>query len=404
MIICKIWDADYPWDVRVEKICGSLTKKNEVHLVCRNSLCRPRYEYVDSLHIHRLPCLPKQYGPLNRVLGFPAFFNPLWIYSIWRVARTAKIDLILVRDLPLALTALIVGRLLKVPVVLDMAENYPAMMQDLQAMTPFGIQTLINGVVRNPAFVRAVERVAIHAVDHILVVVEEARDRLVGMGVPPSRISLVINTPTCDRLDSSPESRLPGVSPRQDSLTLIYLGLLEPPRGLDTVIAGMERLRDRSPNLRLRIIGSGRDAERLHAMVREKGLMDRVEFLGWIDYKYAIRHIHEADIGLVPHHATESWNTTIPNKLFDYMSMGKPVIVSNAKPVERIVREVQCGVVFREQDPDDLARAILTLESESVKAAMGRRGKDAVARKYNWAVDEQRLFQALEIVVGMGRS
>jgi glycosyltransferase involved in cell wall biosynthesis len=111
-----------------------------------------------------------------------------------------------------------------------------------------------------------------------------------------------------------------------------------------------------------------------------------------------------SDIGLVPHHATESWNTTIPNKLFDYMSMGKPVIVSNAKPTQRIVEEERCGKVFREQDPDDLSRAIVELSDDVTREEMGQRGRDAVATRYNWSVDEERLLRALEVAVTGGTS
>ena len=168
MIICHVWDADYPWDVRVQKICDSLIKKHEVHLVCRNSLRRLRYECVNNLHIHRLPCLPKQYGSLNRLIGFPAFFNPLWIYNIWRTVRRTKADVILVRDLPLALTAVAVGRLAGIPVVLDMAENYPAMIRDLWGRAGFSI---VDFWVRNPKLVSLVERVSLKLCDHIVVVV-----------------------------------------------------------------------------------------------------------------------------------------------------------------------------------------------------------------------------------------
>jgi glycosyltransferase involved in cell wall biosynthesis len=399
MVICHVWDADYPWDVRVEKICDSLVNKHEVHLVCRNSQRRPRYEYVNHLHIHRLPCLPERFGPLNGLMGFPAFFNPVWLYSTWRTVRRTKADVILVRDLPLALTAVAVGRLVGLPVVLDMAENYPAMIQDLWDRQGFSV---VDALVRNPKLVGLVERISLKLCDHIVVVVEESRDRVVALGIPASKVSLVINTPTLDRLYSAPESRLSGALPRPDTVTLIYLGLIESPRGLDTVIEGMERLRDRNLNLRLRIIGSGRDTERLRAMVREKALTDRVEFLGWVDYRAAIRHIHEADIGLVPHHATESWNTTIPNKLFDYMSMGKAVIVSNAKPTERIVMEEHCGAVFKERDPDDFAKAVIKLNDADFRQACGQRGREAVIRRYNWQRDEERLLAAMEIAAAQG--
>src|SRR5712692_1032582 len=132
MEICKIWDADYPWDVRVEKVCQSLRQKQEVHLVCRNTKRHPMYEESDGIYIHRLPFLPRNLGWLNKVIGFPAFFNPLWIFAVWRVVRRYRATVILVRDLPVALTALIIGRWIGIPVGVDMAENYPAMIQDLR--------------------------------------------------------------------------------------------------------------------------------------------------------------------------------------------------------------------------------------------------------------------------------
>lgn len=401
MIICHVWDADYPWDVRVEKICDSLIKKHEVHLVCRNSLRRPRYECVNNLHIHRLPYLPEEYRWLNRAIGFPAFFNPVWIYQIWHTVRQTKADVILVRDLPLALTAVAVGRLVGIPVVLDMAENYPAMIRDLWDRQGFSV---VDFLVRNPKVVRLVERISLKLCDHIVVVVEESRDRLVALGVPEAKVSLVINTPTADRLVETVPS-LDRLVPRDaGNLVLVYLGLLEWPRGIETAIRAIATVRMKIAGVRLLIVGSGRHERDFRALVEQLNLQKQVQFLGWLDYVAAIRVIDESDIGLVPHHATESWNTTVPNKLFDYMSKGKPVIVSNAKPVERIVREEQCGIVFQEQDSEDLARAIVTLEPELVRTAMGRRGRDAIARKYNWSVDEQRLYLALESAVERGRS
>ena len=397
MIVCHVWDADYPWDVRVEKICDSLIKKHEAHLVCRNSLRRPRYERVKGLHIHRLPYLPKRYGSLNRLIGFPAFFNPVWLWSIWRTVRQTKADVILIRDLPLALTAMAVGRLAGIPVVLDMAENYPAMIRDLSEREGF---SLVNFAVRNPRLVSLVERISLRLCDHVVVVVEESRDRLVALGVPQSKVSLVINTPTTERLIKTEPSPRKLVSRDGANLVLVYLGLLERPRGIETAIRAIASVRAQIVGVTLLIVGSGRHERDFRSLVERLNLQKEVQFLGWLEYSAAIRVIDESDIGLVPHHATESWNTTVPNKLFDYMSKGKPVIVSNAKPVERIVRAEQCGIVFKDRDSEDLARAIVTLKPESIRAVMGQRGRDAIARKYNWAIDEQRLCDALEAVVG----
>lgn len=397
MVICYIWDADYPWDVRVEKICESLTKKHDVHLVCRNSNRRPRYEHAQQLHIHRLPFLPKRFGRLNNLIGFPAFLNPLWIYQIWRTVRQARVELIIVRDLPLALTAIGISRLLGIPVVLDFAENYPAMIRDLWGRPGFSI---VDCIVKHPKVINMVEQLCVQWSDHVIAVVEESRERLVSRGNPAEKISLVINTPTLARWVDLPSLPEGFISRQPKSLLLVYLGLLEWARGIDTAIHAVYLVREQIPGLKFLIVGSGRHEDDFRALVEKLQLEQYVQFLGWLDYSWAIRVILESDIGLVPHYATESWNTTVPNKLFDYMSMGKPVIVSNAKPTERIVREERCGVVFKEKDPEDLARAILMLEDQATREEMGQHGKDAVAKKYNWTVDEQRLFWALEETVG----
>lgn len=399
MVICKIWDADYPWDVRVEKVCQSLQQKHEVHLVCRNTKGRRAYENADGIHIHRLPFLHLGSAWLNKVIGFPAFFNPLWIITVWRIVHRYGANLILVRDLPLTLTALLVGRWEGIPVVMDMAENYPAMMQDLWSRE---VRSK-NLLVRNPALVRLIEKICVRYVDHIVAVIEESRERLMDLGVPAKKVSLVMNTPTLERLSGhdSQDSTQAGNEHTHD-LNIVYLGLLEWPRGLETAIRAIQLVRTELSRVKLVVIGSGRDEATFKALVARLNLAEQVQFLGWLKYREAIASISAADVGLVPHHATFSWNTTIPNKLFDYMSMGKPVIVSNAKPTERIVREENCGLVFNDRDAKSLAEAVLKLSDVRIRRDLGRRGQEAVIRKYNWAVDEARLFRVIEKVTYSG--
>jgi glycosyltransferase involved in cell wall biosynthesis len=398
--ICKVWDADYPWDVRVEKICRSLGRENEVHLVSRNKLCRSTYERRDGLHIHRLPAVPWMPAGVNSLMSFPAFFNPLWIHTIWRTARLRHARVLLVRDLPLALSALLVGRLIGIPVVVDMAENYPAMIQDVWDA---GRARIGDRLVRNPRAIQLVERLTVRLADHIIVVVEESRDRLAAMGVPTTKMSVVMNTPTLERCrdeDIAPASRWP----HPERLVIAYLGLLETPRGLSTAIQAMALVRRKLPVACLRIIGAGRDEGLFRDEARRVGVTDVVEFLGWRDYREAVAELVQCDVGLVPHHATSSWQTTIPNKLFDYMSLGKPVIVSDARPTRRIVTEEACGLVFRDRDPESLSEAIIAMADPAVRQECGRRGREAVRQRYNWETDERRLLGAIRRVTAAASS
>src|SRR5438093_494639 len=394
MIICKIWDADYPWDIRVEKVCRSLQQKHEVHLVCRNTKRRPTYEQLDGIFIHRLPALSTAFGQLNAAIGFPAFFNPLWLCTIWRTIRESRAELVLVRDLPLALTAIMVGRWFKIPVVIDLAENYPAMLQDRLRFTPTG---LLGRLLRHPAPARLIEKLVLRFVDHVIVVVEESRDRLIEAGLRPNRITIVSNTPPLDRWTMEDHPEMPLDSP--DGVNLVYLGNLGWSRGIETAIRAIRLLKDMRQRARLTIIGTGPNIDQFRSLAVHLGVTDCVDIMGRLPF-YSVQSIMaESHVGLIPHYATNAWNATIPNKLFDYMAIGKPVIVSSARPTRRIVEETQCGMVFQDRDPGSLAETILAMSKRSVREDLGKRGKAAVHERFNWTVDEQRLLQAIELTI-----
>lgn len=402
MNICKVWDAEYPWDVRVEKIAFALTRGgHSVHLVARNRHNRQVTEELEEATVHRVRWNRFLGKRLNAMAMFPAFFNPRWIRLINRTVTRTRSDLILCRDLPLAPSAIWVGRRHHIPVVLDMAENYPAMIRDIWESDR---RRPTDWVVRNPGVVKLVERYAIRRVDHILVVVEESRDRLVSLGVPPERISIVSNTPSRERLLANRtrrEASSPGVG---ESLHVVYLGILEVPRGLGVLLEAVSLCRREGLPVRLSIIGSGRDRTLFDAMARGLSLdQDSVTFHGYLPNQDALRILESADVGVVPHFATESCNTTIPNKLFDYMAYGLPVVTSDARPLARIVRETGCGIVFRDRNGPELAMALRTLMDPAVRRACGDAGRNAIATHYNWERDSAVLLAAVERSAGRAK-
>jgi glycosyltransferase involved in cell wall biosynthesis len=323
---------------------------------------------------------------------FPAFFNPRWMRHILSVARETQADVLLVRDLPLAPTAIWAGRRLRIPVVLDMAENYPAM---VQSMWDTGCQRPTDWLVRNPRLVAAVERWCIRQVDQILVVVEESRDRLLRLGVPANRITIVSNTPAVTRLQQ--DAMQPGRAPSErdgSAIDVTYLGLMEEPRGIATLIRAAAICRAASLPVRLSLIGDGRERLRFEGLARELGLgADAVQFHGYMPYTDALRVVQQADIGAIPHRADESWNTTIPNKLFDYMAAGLTVLTSDSPPAARVVRETGCGEVFRSEDPEDAARALFRLRDAGWRQRCAAAGRAAVKQRYHWGHDAARLRQ-----------
>jgi glycosyltransferase involved in cell wall biosynthesis len=392
-----VWDAEYPWDVRTEKTCLTLTSAgHDVHIVARNRTRLPSTERMPEGTIHRMP--PWRWaGPIDAALGFPAFFNPRWRSLISAVVREVKADVIIVRDLPLCPAAIRVGKRQRVPVILDMAEHYPAMMR---ALWETGQHRPIDWVVRNPRVVQRVERYCIENVDHILTVADEMRDRLAALGVAPSRMTRVSNTPILDHTvnDSGTGASRPMLQAHRP-IQLVYLGLLEVVRGIGEIIDALASLRGGNTRFTLLLIGSGRDEQLFRQRAASAGLSPAdVEFAGYVPYARAMKRVAAADIGILPLHRNEHMDTTEPNKLFDYMSAGLPVITSNAIPSARIVRAERAGVVFEAGNAASLAEAIVSLREVGTRSEMGKNGRAAVERFYNWKHDSLELLGAVEKV------
>jgi len=404
--ICKIWDADYPWDIRVEKVVLSLVEAgHRVDLVCRNQARQARIETDGRFTIRRLPILTPAVLPLHTLCNFPFPLNPVWIGAINSAIRQSHADLILVRDLPLALAAGVLGRLHRIPVVFDMAEHYPAMLEDRLRYTPTG---LFGRIARSPSIARLIERWTLRLVDHAIVVVEESGERLAHAGYPRDRITVVGNTPRTDQwvIRDMPDGR----TDQGNRLTIVYLGNLDGIRGLDVAIQALQILKDFQVRSRMIVIGDGPSLNPLRRLAEDCGVTECAEFVGRLSLNdpaamLRVKQIMaDSDIGLIPHYATEACNSTVPNKLFDYMAMGLPVIVSDMKPTERIVREERCGEVFKDRDPADLARCVQRLADTKRRQEMGDRGREAIQRRYHWGHDKKVLVSAIELAEAQYRA
>ncbi len=385
MRIAQVWKNDYPWDVRVEKICKTLIDDgHEVHLICSNTKKQKTRENLNSLQIYRLPYVTTNL--LNRIFSMPVFFNPLWIYQILKVVRNQKIEAIIVRDLPLILAGIFAAKICKIPVVFDMAENYPALWKE--HVSRKGIK-FFNVILKNHKLAEIMENYALKKADYIIVVVEESKTRILKKGIPGDKVSIVSNTPDLSIFDNKGCNKNNSID---DEFKLLYVGGVESPkRGVETVIRSIPLLHEDIDNLSFSIVGDGAYLGRIKEFVKTLGIERNINFKGRISYDLMIEFIDRSDVCVVPHFATEHVNSTIPNKLFEYMARKKPVIVSDAAPLKRIVEENNSGVVFRSGDERSFAEKVLELKSPAVRFQLGENGYRAVNEKYNWDRDSQNL-------------
>jgi glycosyltransferase involved in cell wall biosynthesis len=125
-------------------------------------------------------------------------------------------------------------------------------------------------------------------------------------------------------------------------------------------------------------------------------LKERVVLKGWVNHESIGKILMMSDIGIIPHPKTRHTNTTVPNKLFDYMAYKKPVLASDTEPVRRIVQSENCGLIYRHDSPQDFRDKLLQLIERKTREAMGTNGRKAVERQYNWEADSKELLAAVQ--------
>lgn len=402
--ICMVLPDPFPRDVRVEKEIRALREAgHEVVVVCRGSgdgdgdeLTREHVDVADGIPVVRV----QRDGPRARVANVASAavdtavgVHPRWLLAVDRVADDFDASALHVHDLPLLRTGLVVGHRRDLPVVADLHENYPEAVRQWRREGP--------GVRKNPlaaakrAFLpvsrlKRRERRVVPEADRVVTVVEEAREHYCrDCGVPPLRTQVVGNTVDQEVFD--PETVEPasvdGLD--DDRFTAAYVGGFGPHRGLETAIRALAATGD---GVELLLVGDGPKMADLRDLATDLGVASRVTFTGWVNLDDVPRYVAAADAGLVPHAATPHTETTIPHKLFQYMSMGRPVVVSALAPLERVVDGADAGRVVPPGDASSLAGVLAEFaENRALATRFGRNGRAAVEETYHWGRDAERL-------------
>ncbi len=391
MNICFVYDCEYPWDIRVEKICNNLVKdKHRVSLVCRNNNSAPNYSEQEKLKIYRLPHVKRQ--SITKLINITIFLNPLWLFKIFKIIKRNHCRIIIVRDLPLALSGIIVGKITGIPVVVDMAEPYPLTIRQRLKYEPFRALHIIT---RNIHFADLLEKITIKTANHIFVVCEEARNRLIELGAASQNVSIVRNTPELKKFQIT-QPKYPGIMKNiKNKFIVLYVGIIIGGRGIDIAIKALKEIKKKRADVKLVIVGNGKIENEMRSLTRELNLEDTVFFEGWVDNALVPEYINSCNLGLLPFMNTQHINHTIANKLFDFMAIGKPVLCSDVKPMRRIIEASGAGYLFKAENIMSLKDMIIqAIEDRAIKEK-GKYGIDIVKKEYNWGIDRKKILSVV---------
>lgn len=167
-----------------------------------------------------------------------------------------------------------------------------------------------------------VERAAVHCADHLIVVSEPCRSRLLARNVPGDRMSVVLNTTPWDRARPAPV-RQHSISP----VLITHTTLLER-YGVHVAIEAVGLLKATWPDLTLRVVGGGEEHSRLVRLTHELRLDDRVIFTGQLPWSETLAEVSRATLGIVAILADGYGELLLPTQATGVCMAGDPSVPS----------------------------------------------------------------------------
>ncbi len=380
--VLMLLQSEFPPDIRLEKEIIALAGDGyNVTLFC-NQYEKDKTENFEYCEIVRLKALTKN-KKLNKILNFPAIFNLRILVRALVTLGKAKPVLIHVHDLPMLPFGVVLKFYSRRPLIFDMHENYPA------ALKSYKKTSLIERIFKNYKIAQLFENFLINFVDAVIVVTEENKTRLINKGIPENKIRLVSNTVDLSQFPKT--NSLPEQSTKYEkNFVLIYSGRVSFNRGLDTAVEALQFLKSSVPNIKLLIVGEGSHLPKLKRLADSLKVNEFVSFLPWPGHEKIKEYISMADVCLIPQPSNEHADTTVPHKLFEYMSQAKPILTSDAKPLKRIIEETKAGKWFVSNNPEEFAKKVVELRDSLID--YGSNGRKAVEEKYNWENDKRELL------------
>ncbi len=168
----------------------------------------------------------------------------------------------------------------------------------------------------------------------------------------------------------------------EDKFVVMYSGAHGPANDLDTALEAAELLKDR-PEICFVFVGTGKDKPRLEKLKEEKGL-GNVLFVPPVPKDQIASVMAAENAGLAILKDLEMFRTTYPNKVFDIMACGDPVLCQIDGVIREVVEDNRAGLFVKPGDPRALADAALKLASDPEGCReMGENGRRAIAEKFS---------------------
>ncbi len=388
--ICILLQNDYEFDIRVRRKAEALVAAGYSVDVLALRSPRGRKTYtLNGVRVYTLS-LGKQRGSLARyAFEYVAFFlwALFWVTIRMPRNRYAVID---VNTLPDFLDfAAVFAKWMGAKVILDMHEITPEFY-----MSKYGMKK-DSRVIR---LLEWIEKISFGFADHVITINEPIQDLLASRGLPLAKSTVITNAADDARFISYSKAPAADAAAVPGTFVMMYHGTLTRTYGLDIAIEAFALAHEAMPGGEFWILGSGPEIGHLKDLVKQRGLASKVKLLGVVPPADIPAWVSKCDMGILPMRRDVFLEFASPNKLAEYIIMGKPVVVPRLKATRHYFTE-DALAYCEPNDTSDMAKQMVRVyRDRGLRDHLAARAKEQYA-PISWTVMKQRYLRLMEEIV-----
>ncbi len=311
-----------------------------------------------------------------------SFVGRLWGYisftisSTWAgLSRSGKQDLVLATSPPLlvGITGYLISRVKRIPFIFEVRDLWPESAIDM-------------GVLSNRLVIKLsywLERLIYKKADKINVLTPAFKEALLRKGVASSKIVMIPNGADLDIFSPGvKENRVRKKYGWDNKFVVTYIGAHGLANHLIQLVEVARELREHEDILFV-LIGDGMEKPKLAAKAKEYGLKN-IQFIDSQPKSQTADFVNSADVCTAVLKKADTFKTVYPNKVFDYMSCAKPVIIAIDGVARKLIEDARAGIYVEPENIEEFKKAVLELyDNPSLCAEYGQNGYEYVKKHFS---------------------
>jgi glycosyltransferase involved in cell wall biosynthesis len=361
---------DLSSDMRVHKHAMLLTERGyEVTVIGRKlphsiALQRP-------YHTHRFELL------VNKGLLFYLLFNLRLFFFL----LNKSFDVLVANDLDTLGPCYLISRFKKCSLIYDTHEFFT------------GVPELQHRPLKRKIW-EALERTIFPKLNHVITVNQSIAEQYEKLYQKKLEVVRNVSDPT--HLPGTYKSRKELGLGEEDFILILQGNGININRGAEELLSALAH----TEGVCLLIIGNGDVFPQLRQRVQKEQLFDRVKLMDRLPYAEMMQYTHCSDVGVsLDKPGNPNYEMSLPNKLFDYIHAGIPVLVSDLKEPARIVKQFNIGRICKNHSPEEIAENINFMRREKEQYKQWKANTEKAAAQLSWKEERKTLeniYQEIE--------